>query len=82
MVISTWVEAPQKIDFLAQKCWFLCNTNSNYFCHGNKSIKLDKNKALARNFVWGLSETLKTLRHRCLLYSVTTVEPYIDKKNL
>ena len=32
MVMSAWSEACQKVDFLLQKSWFLCNTNNNYFC--------------------------------------------------
>ena len=56
--------------FFYVKSWFLCNTNRDCFCHINDvmliflfSNKLDENKALARTFIRGLSETFtKTLR--------------------
>ena len=56
--------------FFYVKSWFLCNTNRDCFCHINDAMliflfsnKLDENKALARTFIRGLSETFtKTLR--------------------
>ena len=32
MIMFARVEARQKFDFPVEMSWFLCNTNSNYFC--------------------------------------------------
>ena len=32
MILFARVEARQKFDFPVEMSWFLCNTNSNYFC--------------------------------------------------